>query len=173
MDANFPIQLCGIRAESNSRTVHTGIQIQHRAQRLFSAGGHCGQHLEVKLGTDDGGDPGVRVGRGQVAKTLDLALLDLRVRENRLACAGLEHHCQFLQRGALESVNPKLDLFARDCLRFVRLDVGYQVLATTRHFADTSNIVVHHVLEEQHGRRFQYVRVGNTIILVGDHWCTR
>lgn len=102
----------------------------------------------MKRGTDDSGDPRSRVGRGQVAETLYLALLALGVGENRLACSGPYNHFQFLQRGAFERVDPKLNLFARDRLRFMRLGVGYQILASAHSLADTSNIVVHHVLEE-------------------------
>lgn len=45
----------------------------------------------------------------------------------------------------------------------------YKVPGTTRQLAGTANIVVHHVLELQHGRRDQRVRVGDAIFLPGDH----
>jgi len=125
----------------------------------------------MKRGTDDCGDPHVRVRGRQVAETFDLDLLHLRVGKNRLICSGLEHHFQFLQCRALETVNTKFDLSARDRFAFVRLDVGYQIPATAYQLTDTPNIVVDHILEQQHGRRFQCIRIGDAIILIGNHGC--
>jgi hypothetical protein len=63
------------------------------------------------------------------------------------------------------------DLSSRNRFGFVGLDVGYQIPASAYQLTDTSNIVIDHVPEQQHGRCFQCIRICHAIILIDDHPC--